>query len=275
MLEVKALCKSYRRLPAIENVSFRLRPGEIVGYVGPNGSGKSTTVKIITGLLEADSGQVLFEGGSIRNNLKAYRAAFGYVPEEAHVYTHLSALEYLQLVGRLPIDRRGSWLFRTLIGRPGPGHLAGTRIWITLWALFISLTTALILHAVSPGDMRTPLITAGQLLVAIGVSLVLADIALFPVRTIPFTHLRTSSIPDFPLMIVRYFALFPFFVVIVVHHESWIEASSAHLLKPLFFLAIVHVLLLKAHAHALRQGTLETPPDEGDEFPQRLGLRDA
>jgi hypothetical protein len=181
----------------------------------------------------------------------------------------------LSSVVSAPIDRRGSWLFRTLIGRPGPGHLAGTRIWITLWALFISLTTVLILHAVSPGDMQTPLITAGQLLVAIGVSLVLADIALFPVRTIPFTHLRTSSITDFPLMIVRYFALFPFFVVIVVHQESWIEASSAHLLKTLFFLAIVHVLLLKAHAHALRQGTLETPPDEGDEFPQRLGLRDA
>ena len=57
MLEVKALCKSYRRLPAIEDVSFRIRPGEIVGYVGPNGSGKLTTVKIITGLLESDSGQ--------------------------------------------------------------------------------------------------------------------------------------------------------------------------------------------------------------------------
>jgi len=101
MLEVKGLSKSYRSLPAVDNVSFRVRPGEIVGYVGPNGSGKSTTVKIITGLLEPDSGTVFFEGESIRNRLKAYRAAFGYVPEEAHVYTHLSALEYLQLVGRL------------------------------------------------------------------------------------------------------------------------------------------------------------------------------
>jgi ABC-2 type transport system ATP-binding protein len=101
MLEVKALCKSYRGLPAIDDVSFRIGAGEIVGYVGPNGSGKSTTVKIVTGLLEPDAGQVLFEGGSIRDNLQGYRAAFGYVPEEAHVYTHLSGLEYLQLVGRL------------------------------------------------------------------------------------------------------------------------------------------------------------------------------
>ena len=101
MLEVKALSKSYRRLPAIDRVSFHVRAGEIVGYVGPNGSGKSTTVKIVTGLLEPSDGQVLFEGESIRLNLQRYRTAFGYVPEEAHVYTHLSGLEYLQLVGRL------------------------------------------------------------------------------------------------------------------------------------------------------------------------------
>jgi ABC-2 type transport system ATP-binding protein len=101
MLEVKALSKSYRGLQAIDNINFAIRPGEIVGYVGPNGSGKSTTVKIVTGLLEPTDGQVLFEGQSIRDNLQAYRTAFGYVPEEAHVYTHLSGLEYLQLIGRL------------------------------------------------------------------------------------------------------------------------------------------------------------------------------
>jgi ABC-2 type transport system ATP-binding protein len=101
MLEVRSLCKRYRGIPAIVDVSFRVGAGEIVGYVGPNGSGKSTTVKIVTGLLEPNTGQVLFEGESIRTNLMHYRAAFGYVPEEAHVYTHLSGLEYLQLVGRL------------------------------------------------------------------------------------------------------------------------------------------------------------------------------
>ncbi len=101
MLEVKGLHKRYRGLSAIQDVSFRIQPGEIVGYVGPNGSGKSTTVKIVTGLLEPTEGQVLFNGQSIHRDLAAYRAAFGYVPEEAQVYTHLSGLEYLQLVGRL------------------------------------------------------------------------------------------------------------------------------------------------------------------------------
>jgi ABC-2 type transport system ATP-binding protein len=129
MLEVKSLSKHYRGLPAIDNVSFRVRPGEIVGYVGPNGSGKSTTVKIVTALLEPNSGQVFFEGRSIRDDLAAYRAAFGYVPEEAHVYTHLSGLEYLQLVGRLRslpealIDLKANRLL-TLLGLESWRHSA-------------------------------------------------------------------------------------------------------------------------------------------------------
>ena len=101
MLELQGLSKRYRGIPAIEDVSFGLQAGEIVGYLGPNGSGKSTTVKIITGMLQPNDGRVLFEGRDIRDDLVAFRAAFGYVPEEAHVYTYLSGLEYLQLVGRL------------------------------------------------------------------------------------------------------------------------------------------------------------------------------
>jgi len=101
VLEVRGLSKRYRGIPAIENINFCVRPGEIVGYLGPNGSGKSTTVKIITGLLQPNDGKVLFEGRDIRDDLAGFRAAIGYVPEEAHVYTHLSGLEYLQLIGRL------------------------------------------------------------------------------------------------------------------------------------------------------------------------------
>ena len=101
MLEVKTVSKQYRGHMALDQVSFQLHPGEIVGYVGPNGSGKSTTVKIVTALLEPTRGYVTFEGENIRSRLESYRSAFGYVPEEAHVYTHLSGLEYLSLVGRL------------------------------------------------------------------------------------------------------------------------------------------------------------------------------
>lgn len=107
MLEVQNLSKRYRGIPAVEDVSFRVEAGEIVGYLGPNGSGKSTTVKIVTGILQPSSGHVFFEGRDIQQDLTGFRSALGYVPEEAHVYTHLSGLEYLQLVGRLRgIDER-------------------------------------------------------------------------------------------------------------------------------------------------------------------------
>lgn len=120
MLEVQNLTKRYRGIPAIEDVSFCVAPGEVVGYLGPNGSGKSTTVKIITGILEPSEGRVLFAGRDIREDLPAFRAKLGYVPEEAQVYTHLSGLEYLQLVGRLrgieerPLEERANRLLELL-----------------------------------------------------------------------------------------------------------------------------------------------------------------
>jgi len=101
MLELQHLYRSYRSIPAIQDVSFTVAAGEVVGFLGPNGAGKSTTVKIITGMLRPNEGHVLFEGRDIRDDMVAFRAAIGYVPEEAHLYTYLSGLEYLQLVGRL------------------------------------------------------------------------------------------------------------------------------------------------------------------------------
>src|SRR5258705_1371742 len=101
VLEVRGLTKYYRNVPVVDHVTFAVQPGEVTGYLGPNGSGKSTTVKMLTGLLEPTTGQVLLDGKDIRHDLNAYKKRLGYVPEEAHVYTYLSGLEYLQLIGRL------------------------------------------------------------------------------------------------------------------------------------------------------------------------------
>jgi ABC-2 type transport system ATP-binding protein len=101
VLELKNLYRSFRTIPAVEDVSFKVGPGEIVGFLGPNGAGKSTTVKIITGMLRPNEGHVLFEGKDIAKDMVAFRSILGYVPEEAHLYSYLSGLEYLQLVGRL------------------------------------------------------------------------------------------------------------------------------------------------------------------------------
>ena len=101
MLEALNLTKSFIGIPAVDSVSFTIRPGEILGYLGPNGAGKSTTVKMLTGLLEPTSGRVIFHGQDIRRDLKGFQRRLGYVPEEPHLYPHLSGREYLQLAGRL------------------------------------------------------------------------------------------------------------------------------------------------------------------------------
>ena len=120
MLELRNVSKSYRAIPAVQDVSFVLREGEVLGYLGPNGSGKSTTVKMVIGMTKPTKGQVLFRGRDIHEDLSGFRAQLGYVPEEAHVYTHLSGLEYLELVGRLRgmsdalIERKGRRLLELL-----------------------------------------------------------------------------------------------------------------------------------------------------------------
>jgi len=101
VLELKALTKLYRGAPGVRNVSLQLSPGEILGYVGPNGSGKSTTIKMLTGLIDPTSGQILFRGQDVTKDFAGFKRRVGYIPEEPHLYTHLSGLEYLTLVGRL------------------------------------------------------------------------------------------------------------------------------------------------------------------------------
>jgi ABC-2 type transport system ATP-binding protein len=101
VLQVNGLTKRYGALTAIRDLSFSVRPGEVLGLLGPNGSGKSTTVKILTGLLQPTEGDVLLDGRDALADLPAYKRQIGYVPEEPHLYSYLTGPEYLRLVGRL------------------------------------------------------------------------------------------------------------------------------------------------------------------------------
>ena len=101
MLEAVQLTKRYSSLPAVQELSFQLQPGQVLGCLGPNGSGKSTTVKMLTGLLEPSRGSVQFDGQNIQDNLASYRAGLGYVPEEANLYPYLTGWEYLDMIGTL------------------------------------------------------------------------------------------------------------------------------------------------------------------------------
>jgi ABC-2 type transport system ATP-binding protein len=101
MLELRGVTKLYSGIPAVKEVSFVARAGEVTGYLGPNGSGKSTTLKMITGLIEPSAGQILFRGEPIECNRIAHRQRLGYVPEEPHIYPHLTGFEYLEMIGQL------------------------------------------------------------------------------------------------------------------------------------------------------------------------------
>jgi ABC-2 type transport system ATP-binding protein len=110
MLAVVKLTKRYSSIPVVNDVSFTVEPGKVLGYLGPNGSGKSTTVKMLTGLLLPSEGQILFGGRDIQQQLIEYKSTnhggaeatgLGYVPEDAQLYNYLTGREYLQLVGRL------------------------------------------------------------------------------------------------------------------------------------------------------------------------------
>jgi ABC-2 type transport system ATP-binding protein len=84
----------------LDNVNIVCYIG-FTGYLGPNGSGKSTTMKMITGLIEMSSGDIFFDNERIRRDLIAWKQRLGYVPEEPYLYSHLSGLEYLVMVGQL------------------------------------------------------------------------------------------------------------------------------------------------------------------------------
>jgi ABC-2 type transport system ATP-binding protein len=101
MLELKGITKKYHYFPAVNNVSFSARSKEILGYLGPNGAGKTTTIKILAGLLVPTEGQVFYRGQNIQKDLYGYKKHIGYVPEQSDIYPHMTAYEYLLMVGRL------------------------------------------------------------------------------------------------------------------------------------------------------------------------------
>jgi len=101
MLELKKVTKKYNNIAVVDNVSFKVGAGEILGYLGPNGAGKSTTVKMIAALFEPDQGSIHYREESIHRDLYSYKRKIGYIPEQSEIYTHLTGMEYLELVGGL------------------------------------------------------------------------------------------------------------------------------------------------------------------------------
>ncbi|MGZ8540204.1 MAG: gliding motility-associated ABC transporter ATP-binding subunit GldA [Chitinophagaceae bacterium] len=94
-IEVKNLCKVYGEQKAVNNISFKVEKGEIVGFLGPNGAGKSTTMKIITGYLQQTSGQAFVAGINVAENPLEVKKKIGYLPELNALYYDMYVREYL------------------------------------------------------------------------------------------------------------------------------------------------------------------------------------
>lgn len=101
MIEVQSISKAYGPIQALEDVSFQVADGEIVGLLGPNGAGKTTMIKILTGYLQPDEGSVRIDGIDVLTHTQQAQARIGYLPENAPAYPELSVQNYLKLMADL------------------------------------------------------------------------------------------------------------------------------------------------------------------------------
>ena len=98
---VENLTKKYGSQRAVDNISFEVKTGEIVGFLGPNGAGKTTTMKIITCFMAPSDGDVKVGGNSIHNNQELIKKKIGYLPENNPLYYDMQILDYLRFVAEL------------------------------------------------------------------------------------------------------------------------------------------------------------------------------
>ena len=106
MIEVKNVTKKYGSTVAVDNISFDVKDGEVVGFLGPNGAGKSTTMNMITGFIEPTSGQIIVNGNDISKKPKKAKKDIGYMPENVPLYYELTAKEFITYMAELKMVKR-------------------------------------------------------------------------------------------------------------------------------------------------------------------------
>lgn len=101
MIAVKGLRKKYGSLEVLKGISFEIEKGSIYGFLGPNGAGKTTTMNILSGLIDYDEGEILFEGIDLRKSKRKLMKKIGYLPQNPVFYGYMNAYEYLNFIGSI------------------------------------------------------------------------------------------------------------------------------------------------------------------------------
>ena len=101
MIEVNHLSRRFGGFTAVDDLSFTVRPGEVLGFLGPNGAGKSTTMKMIAGFIAPSAGSVSIFGRDVQEQTLAARRLIGYLPEGAPSYEDMGVREFLLFIGKV------------------------------------------------------------------------------------------------------------------------------------------------------------------------------
>lgn len=106
MIEVKNVTKKYGNTIAVDNISFDVKDGEIVGFLGPNGAGKSTTMNMLTGFIEPTEGEIVVNGNKLSKSPKKVKKQIGYMPENVPLYYELTVKEFITYMAELKFVKR-------------------------------------------------------------------------------------------------------------------------------------------------------------------------
>ena len=106
MIEVKNVTKKYGSTIAVDNISFEVKDGEVVGFLGPNGAGKSTTMNMITGFIEPTKGQIIINGNDVSKRPRKAKKEIGYMPENVPLYYELTPKEFISYMAELKLVKR-------------------------------------------------------------------------------------------------------------------------------------------------------------------------
>ena len=98
MIEIKNVTKKYGNKCAVDNVAFNVNDGDIFAFIGHNGAGKTTLIKSIVGIHDFDSGDILIDGMSIKNNPVECKKLMAYVPDNPETYEHMKAIDYINFI---------------------------------------------------------------------------------------------------------------------------------------------------------------------------------